>query len=305
MITAALAGIILVSAAPASAHGIAKVSVENAAYLPGDTVTVNGIFQADDFAPVDAPATVTLGPEGPVLGTSPVASDGSWTLTFTLPTATELGTYALYAAVLQDDGSVLKNLLTSTALVVGAPAAPTAQPTPTPTSVVPIPAAGSSARSGTAPPVAPSVRPPATRARAALVVGHARIDVPAAAPRASNPTPHALRRAAGPARPEQTLRTRRAPRAGPPPSTATPHRLPRVTAARRASPWLLVALLIFAAAVAGGGLALARRRPWPISPDPVEAELQLLLAGELEPGIDPVEEELQALLREERERAFR
>ncbi len=120
LILAALAGLSLVPAA--YAHGIATISVPEAAYQPGADVVVQGQFVDPEIAALAAPATVTLGIDGPVVGLAPIAADGTWTLTFALPQGVPLGTYVLAASVLNPDGGLVTPLLARAQLVVGTPA---------------------------------------------------------------------------------------------------------------------------------------------------------------------------------------
>jgi hypothetical protein len=219
-----------------------------------------------------------------VLGQAPVAADGSWTLSFVVPTATALGTYALYAFVADAAGHPLDGLLARAQLVVGA--APAYEPPPAtapPEKSLGLPAGRvewirAPSASADAPPAAPVAA--ASRARAARGTARSVVDetpraVPAPAPRRNPRVRHTLSQLPV-QRPAATPRRVRAPV---PLVVDTPGHTAPVASPPRLR-YLLVLLLALAAG--GAGLAVLQRRRFTSRPiDTVEAELQAMIADEL------------------------
>jgi hypothetical protein len=227
-------------------------------FPPGSTVTVNGHL----FDPAAAtPVTLRWGANGPAIGQAAISSEGTWTLTFTIPADTAQGTYVLYAEAFDANGSIITGLPARVALPVGLPPIPAPQ--------------------RPAPKVTPTVTPRAATPRAAPTPS-------APATKVVTPVaPSALTVEAGPPR-TNVVRYGAAPllAATPLPPAATPGAapsLPVVTAAAHPSstPWYALALGAAALLVLGaaaGGLVASRRRPPTVPPDHVEAELQEILS---------------------------
>jgi hypothetical protein len=250
-------------------------------FRPGDDVTVIGTgFGTERSANV----VLRWGVDGPLAGETAIGADGSWQLTFAIPTAMPAGMHVLFA----DDGDV-NGFMVTLALRVDAAAPaqapPAAEPvasddslpvvaTPSSTESRP-PAAAKDDRGATAhgPRLAPKSRQPARKLRPAV----ARPTRPRAAP-PSHPAAlgrhhsEAPRHRPAPPQPAPAAKVR--PRAVPGP-IALPGR------PRSPFPWLLVMIGIPSALVAAVAVVLlvrARRRA--ARDAEIEAELQELLAEE-------------------------
>lgn len=273
------AGAVLASASPALAHGVSAVTVEGPFFLPGAAVTVHGQFLNGDLAVPTEPVTVTLGDDGPTVGQQQLDFEGKWTLTFTLPVAIPLGTYALDATVVDGGGM----LIARTALNVGEPA-PGA---PAESKASPQPAGALSDDSlrvvpASTPPAAPA-ESPAPRVVETRTARAARAPVPVA--RAARPVARTLVLTP---RPRQRLRPGPAPvpsAVAKPEPRLQPFPVPTPQAGKSGAPehrtWSTLAalLLVLLLGGAGGWLVASRRRP--DDPyDPIEAELQEIIAEE-------------------------
>lgn len=264
VIAAVCAGAVVASACTPQAY----ITLDKPAYTPGETVTATG----RGFAPSAAtPVTVTWGANGPVIGQAPIAADGMWELSFTVPARASAGTYVIYAVAYDAAGAVIDGLPARVQFPVEAPAAPPV--------VVPV-----------APPAAPPQTHPVAHARTAPKPSAAPAP-PAPVARSAAPLPQAAITApAGPSR-TSVIRVPAVPRVVHVPLTRTTAPglaapLPvAVTATQgHGTPWLLLAVgaLGFLLLGAGsGGLVAARRRPPTLPTDSVEAELQELLGEEL------------------------
>lgn len=274
---AAFAGVILAWATPALAHGVSAVTVDGPFVLPGAAVTVHGQFLNGDLAVPAGPVTVALGDDGPVVGQQPLDLEGKWTLTFTLPTATALGTYALDATVADGGGT----LIARTALIVGEPAP--AAPAEPQTSPQPEAVTDDSLRLvPTRTPLVAPAEPPAPRVVADRTAPAARVPVPVI--RASPPAP-----ATQVVRDHPSLQSRRTivPKGLAKPGArlqplAAPTRHPSEPRPEQQRAWWMLAALLLVLLLGGGAagwITASRRRP--DDPyDPVEAELQEIIAEE-------------------------
>lgn len=94
----------------------AYLTLDKRSYRSGDPVTVIG----NQFKPEAAtPVTITL--NGSVVGETPIRSDGSWTSSFTLPEELAAGAYVISAEAREADGQLVEGLPARIALPVVAP----------------------------------------------------------------------------------------------------------------------------------------------------------------------------------------
>ena len=248
-------------------------------FRPGDAVTVVGT----GFGTERRNVVLTWGVNGPAAGQTPIGADGSWQLTFTIPTATPVGTYVLFA----DDGDV-NGFMVTLAFRVDA-AAPVTEPAadePAATDDV-VPVVATPAENQARPPVRPNHdRRSSQRPRTAPEPRRPAREAPAGVARPMRPRavppPRVLprerhgsiaRRHAHPPRlrlPAANLRPRAVPGPvalpAPPPSPF---------------PWLLASVVFASTLAAAGTFALLlRRRRRAARAAEIEAELQELLAEE-------------------------
>lgn len=270
-IAAALVGVSLVLAPAAAAHGKSDFYVDGPAFLPGQSVTVHGVFLDSNLAVPAEPVAVTLGVDGPVMGQTQASADGSWSLTFTLPTATVQGTYALLASA--------GEILARAALVVGAPPAVVPQGQQSQPQAQQIqPVAEKTATGGwkqlqtqthTKPTVTsvglarPDVVPLSQEQAVRIRRTHTRPERVAARPRAQISEP-ALQRAE-------------------PRNVRIPASPMTVSSGRQYQPWILAAVLflLFASSVSCFVYRWRKRPESLAAPDAIELELQEIIAEEL------------------------
>lgn len=305
--TAGLAGIVLLVAAPAFAHGVSVVTVEAPSFLPGATVKVSGQFLDGDLAVPAGVVSVTLGTGGPLVGQSQLGASGNWTLSFALPAETALGTYVLQATV--PAGAAI--LIAQTALVIGAApaietATPVAEPAPDPVSavdedsVIPSPIVEPASLPVLAP-AKPAVRTqPRPQPAALRAAPHASPVAVTPVRTVSAPAPLALTKTLAPpaatrvpASDGRRVRTRPAPRAATTPSSTAadgPSALVRSGATKPAMRplevshrrgWIVAAALSLLLLFGGAARSAVWRRRSPREPlDPIELELQQMLEDE-------------------------
>ena len=267
---------------------------EPPAFPPGAVVTAHGTR----FDPAAVtPITLRWGSTGPAIAQVPINEDGSWRVTFQLPLGIPDGQYVIYAEAFAADGQMIEGLPARQFLQVVTPRpndpSPGVSPPVTPPQAE-TPAA--SPRSDARPRAKRAAAPHrhASTPKASTVAKPKTIPVAPLPPRPVAPVatstvkPHSHASSA-PAIESAPLERAHAPapriESAPLPPRAAPGQSPAIPVATADSsdgtPWLVFvigALGILLLGAAGGGLVIARR--WPPAPptDPVEAELQELIA---------------------------
>lgn len=270
----------------ASAHGRRDMFLDKPAYLPGDEVIVHGVFLDSDLAAPAQPIEVSLGAEGPVIAQATAAVDGTWSVTFTLTTSTVLGTYSLDAYVL-DESAQSVTMIASVALVVGALVPPPQPPASAPSAATALPQARGRSADGwrqvrveadAQVASVPRVRSVPVHAAAPVRVRSRELSVvqvrPQVSPPASSPT--ARPRILG----DSVAKHVATPQASVEPIRVEPSAQPKSRSGVRQSWWMLCGLLV-ALATGAAAFAIFRNRSARGLRDPVEAELQAIVADEL------------------------